>query len=142
MRPRFLIVMALLVVTHPVHARDTVEDYSISEALASGQAQSLLGDQVAFYFGNQAPGNVSEDLGEVRTNRKTNAFNKSDKEACQWVFLSALIALRDRAIEMGGHSVVEIKSNYKNNLTVSDTTFRCGAGALVAGVALTGRIAK
>jgi uncharacterized protein YbjQ (UPF0145 family) len=85
---------------------------------------------------------VSRDLGESRTNKKTNAFGKSDKEACQWVFLSAMIALHNRALEQGGNAVINIKSNYRNNLTVSDTTFQCGAGALMSGVALVGTVVR
>ncbi|MDE1308731.1 hypothetical protein L9W77_17725 [Vibrio aestuarianus] len=74
--------------------------------------------------------------------KKTNAFNKTDEEACNWVFLSAMIALKDRAIKEGGNAVVNIKSNYKNNLTSSNDTFQCGAGAVMAGVALSGEVVK
>ncbi|POB08294.1 excinuclease, partial [Vibrio vulnificus] len=76
------------------------------------------------------------------TNKKTNAFNKTDEEACNWVFLSAMIVLKERAIKEGGNAVVDIKSNYKNNLTSSVDTFQCGAGTMVAGVALTGKVVK
>ncbi len=53
-----------------------------------------------------------------------------------------MIALKDRAVKEGGNAVVDIKSNYKNNLTTSTETFQCGAGAFVAGVALTGKVVK
>lgn len=69
-----------------------------------------------------------------------NAFNKTDEKACNWAFLSAMIALKDRAVREGGNAVINIKSNYKNNLTSSEKTFQCGAGALMAGVALTGEV--
>jgi uncharacterized protein YbjQ (UPF0145 family) len=51
-----------------------------------------------------------------------------------------MIALKKRAIKEGGNAVVDIKSNYKNNLTSSSETFQCGAGAVMAGVALTGKV--
>ncbi|EIU7865318.1 excinuclease, partial [Vibrio vulnificus] len=54
----------------------------------------------------------------------------------------AMIVLKERAIKEGGNAVVDIKSNYKNNLTSSVDTFQCGAGAMVAGVALTGKVVK
>jgi hypothetical protein len=95
---------------------------------------------VPVYFAGQSHATPSSTWGEVTTSKKTNAFNKSDEEACQWVFLSAMIALKDRAIREGHNAVVEIKSNYKNNLTSSEETFQCGAGSFVAGVALTGKI--
>ena len=85
---------------------------------------------------------VIKNLGTVKTNKKTNAFNKSDEEACMWVFLSAMIALKKRALDQGANAVVSIKSNYRDNETSSETTFRCGAGALIAGVALKGTLVQ
>ncbi|ADT88337.1 excinuclease [Vibrio sp. Vb2880] len=123
-------------------ARDDVGNYSIQDALNQEVAQTKLGDDVQFFFGDQAHPAVLKTMGEFKTNKKTNAFNKSDEEACQWVFLSAMIALKDRAIKEGGNAVVNIKSNYKNNLTSSEDTFQCGAGAVIAGVALTGEVVK
>jgi len=121
-------------------ARETISSYSVSDAL-SGR-EDILGDNVKFYFGDQAHPGVAKDFGEVRTNRKTNAFNKTDKEACDWVFLSAMIALRDAAVNRGANAVINIKSNYKNNQTSSNDSFRCGAGGIIAGVALKGKIVK
>jgi uncharacterized protein YbjQ (UPF0145 family) len=123
-------------------ARDTVLPYPVADALNSEQAKAKLGTSVKFYFGDQAYGTVEKKLSEYRTNRKTNAFNKSDKEACEWVFLSAMLALRDRALQEGADAVVNIRSNYRNNLTSSNDTYQCGSGALVAGVALVGDLVK
>lgn len=126
----------------PAHARDDVGDYDIAEVLASEDGKSALGSNVQFYFGDQEYPKLVSDFGVFKTNKKTNALNKSDKEACSWVFLSAMKTLKERAIKEGGNAVVEIKSNYKNNLTSSNSTFQCGAGAFVAGVALTGKVVK
>jgi uncharacterized protein YbjQ (UPF0145 family) len=79
-------------------------------------------------------------MGEFATNKKTNAFGKSDLEACQHVFLSAVIELQERARKEGGNAVINIKSNYKNEVRESATEFTCGAGAVIAGVALTGEV--
>ena len=124
----------------PAMARDTVSSYSIEEAFAVQKLRNKLGTDVDFYFGEQKHGKVKTDLGEWRSTKKTNAFNKSDKRACQRVLYSALISLRDRAQLEGGNAVINIKSNYKNVVTSSETTFRCGAGALMAGVALIGTV--
>jgi hypothetical protein len=142
MKKILVLALAAIISSPSVNARNTVENYSITEALELPEAKAALGTDIKFYFGSQTHGAASMDLGEVRTNKKTNAFNKSDKEACQWVFLSAMIALRNTALERGGNAVIDIKSNYKNNLTVSDTTFQCGAGALISGVALVGTVVK
>lgn len=137
-------VILLLVVTgflpSSSYARDSVSAYEIAEALSMAGDESKLGDQVRFYFGKQPHGKVIKNFGEFRTNKKTNAFNKSDKAACEWVFLSAMIALRDRAIKEGGNAVINIQSNYKNSLKTSETHFQCGAGAIMAGVALVGTV--
>lgn len=123
-------------------ARDDIGSYSIENALSSEAAKAKLGTDIKFYFGEQKHPKVLSDFGEFKTNKKTNAFNKTDEEACDWVFLSAMIALKDRAVKEGGNAVVDIKSNYKNNLTSNEKTFQCGAGTMVAGVALTGKVVK
>jgi uncharacterized protein YbjQ (UPF0145 family) len=121
-------------------ARDSIWAYSISSIMSSEVAKSKLGTDVSFYFGDQSYGKALKDFGGFKTNKKTNAFAKSDEDACNWVFLSAMIALKERAIKEGGNAVVDIKSNYKNNLSSSSETFQCGAGAVMAGVALTGKV--
>ena len=130
----------MLGMSSAAYARDTIGDFSIKEALALEQAKSALGDDVKFYFGKQSHGKVSKTFGEFKTSRKTNAFNKTDKAACQWAFISALKSLKDRAVREGGNAVINIKSNYRNNLTTSETTFQCGAGAIMAGAALVGTV--
>lgn len=124
------------------YARDDVGSYSITDALSTEHAKNKLGTDVAFYFGDQAYAEPVKNMGEFNTNKKTNAFNKTDLEACNWVFLSAMITLKERAVKEGGNAVVDIKSNYKKNLTSSNDTFQCGAGTFVAGVALTGKVVK
>ena len=121
-------------------ARDDVRDYSIADALASEQAKNILGTDIQFYFGNQPHGKVVKTFSEYGTNRKTNGVNKSDKEACEWVFLSTMKALHDKAQSVGANAVINIRSNYRNNMTSSATTFKCGSGALMSGVALVGEV--
>jgi hypothetical protein len=58
------------------------------------------------------------------------------------VFLTVVLALRDRAVSEGGDAVVNIKSYYKKNEVVSDSEYECHAGAFVAGVALKGTVVK
>ena len=125
-----------------VEARDTRVMYSIQEALSKPAAKQKLLSNVPLYFGNQRTPRVIRNLGEYVSNKKTNAFNKSDKEACQWVILSALISLQERALREGGNAVVNIKSYYKKNEISSTTEYECGAGALMAGVAFKGTVVK
>jgi len=123
-------------------ARDTRQQFDIATAIAAGKADGTLDGSVQFHFkGAPAPA-VSERLGPANTNRKTNAFGKSDGKACQWVFLGALKALQAAAKERGGNAVIDIESNYKNQVFTSATQYECGAGGLMAGVALKGVYAK
>ncbi|CAH2896484.1 MAG: Excinuclease ATPase subunit [uncultured Paraburkholderia sp.] len=122
----------------PVFARDSVGTYPINEALHSEPGK--VGDDIQLYFAGQRHPAVAKTIGEFATNKKTNAFGKSDEAACQHVFLSAVIELQDRARKEGGNAVINIKSNYKNEVRESATEFTCGAGAVIAGVALKGDV--
>ena len=106
-----LALSALFTFSSPSFARDDINDYSLEKALSSSTAKAKLGENIAFYFGEQAYGEATKQYGEFKTSKKTNAFNKTDEEACNWAFLSAMIALKDRAVREGGNAVVNIKSN-------------------------------
>lgn len=121
-------------------ARDDVQEYSIADALATEQAKNILGTDIQFFFGDQAHPEVVKHFSEYSSNRKTNGANKSDREACEWVFLTTMKTLKERAQSLGANAVINIKSNYRNNLTTSNTTFKCGSGAFVSGVALVGEV--
>ena len=116
--------------------------YPIDAVLTSAVAREKLGTGVRFYFGKQSYPTVDRTLGDYVANPKTNAFNKSDQEACEWVFLSALISLHDRAVHEGGDAVVNIRSFYQKREVASETEYECHAGAVLAGVALKGTVVK
>jgi hypothetical protein len=134
--------MTLLVIPATGAARDDRLKFSIKDAITTPAAQAKLTSEVSFYFGGVAHPEVEKDLGQVTVNLKTNAVGKSDRTACEWVFLSVLIDLQKRAREAGGNAVVGIESYYKKEVFKSDTEFMCGAGATVAGVAFRGTIVK
>lgn len=131
-----LILMAATAST-PAFARDTLHHLPIADVLENPEYAAQL-EGVDFYFGDQPHPGVTREFGTDRTNKKTNAFNKSDAEACQWVMFSALLQLKQRANDLGANAVINIKSNYRNNLTSSETEYVCGAGAIMSGVALVG----
>lgn len=120
--------------------RDTTHHFSINEALKSPEAAEVLNPNIKLYFGTPAPGKVV--LANAVTNKKTNAANKTDKEACQWVFLSAVKQLQDKAASKGATKVGNIVSYYKKNTFKSRTEYECHAGHLISGVALKGDIVK
>lgn len=136
-----LLLATSLLTVSTVEARDDIGKYPIQSLLESSKAKSALLD-VPLYFADQSYGSESSKYGEVITNKKTNAFNKSDREACEWVMLSALKALQERAIKEGMNAVVNIQSYYKKRKFVSSTEYECGAGTIIAGVALKGTLVK
>jgi len=133
---------ALLALTTTASARDTRVEQSLRELVSSQAAKDAgIDGSVRFYLAGQ-PVSVQQRLGEDVTNKKTNAANKSDEEACRWVALSALRALQDGAKSRGANAVVDIVSYYKKNEFKSASNYECHAGAIMAGVALKGTYAK
>lgn len=133
---------SLFLIAPEAYSRDTQHMLSIQEALSSSDFQERLDPSVRLYFGEQKHPKVKATIGEFSSNKKTNAFGKSDEEACRWVLLSALIALQDRAKKEGGNAVINIASYYKKNTYSSNSKYECHAGAIMAGVALTGKVVK
>lgn len=132
-----------LMFTSPLaFSRDTKHMLSIQQAMQSPDFKEKLDPNIKFYFGNQSHPRVLNSFGNFSTNKKTNAFNKSDEEACQWVLLSALLSLQDRVRKEGGNAVINVASYYKKNKVVSNSQYECHAGAIMAGVALTGEVVK
>jgi hypothetical protein len=136
------LVLAILAVPASAAARDDRLLFSIADAMSTPAAKAKLDPKVKLYFGTKTPAPVATTMGEVSVSRKTNAFGKTDLAACQWVFLSVVLELQDQARKAGGDAVIEIETNYKHEVMDSPTEFGCGAGAIIAGVALRGKVAK
>ncbi|MCL2298115.1 MAG: excinuclease ATPase subunit [Proteobacteria bacterium] len=123
-------------------ARDTTHFLSIKEAVEIGKAQGLA-DDIKLYFGSQKHPAIETTLTKgISTNKKTNAANKSDKEACLTAMLSGLIQLQERARNDGGNAVINIESYYKKKSYKSKDKFECHAGNIMSGVALKGDVVK
>lgn len=142
MKYRLMVALLSSLIALGAQARDTELHLSIDEAMASTDAQGKLDSGVRFFFANQKTPAIEKSFGEDSTNKKTNAFGKSDEAACRWAFLSAMIQLQSRARELGADAVVDIQSFYKRDADKSATEYECHAGAVLAGVALKGRFVK
>ena len=132
---------ALLAATTTM-ARDTKVMRPVADAMATPDAKARLNMGVQFFFGNTAHPPVAQSFGEFMSNKKTNGTNKSDKEACEWAFLSAMLSFQQRAVAVGGNAVINIKSYYKQNEVSSETQYECGSGALMSGVTFKGEVVK
>ncbi len=131
-----------VVLGQPAQARDTLLNLNAQAALEKGRQTGDILSDVKVYFAGETTPTVEKKMGEFKSNKKTNAFNKSDEEACQWAFFSAVKSLQERALKEGGNAVVDVKSNYRDKEFVSATEYQCGAGAFIGGVALKGTVAK
>lgn len=126
----------------PAHARDDKLMMPISAAMDAPETQEKLDGAIHYYFGNQKTPKILQKLGTDSSNKKTNAFGKSDEKACQWAFLSAMLSLEQRAKQLGANAVINIVSNYKKVVVSSNTEYECHAGGIMAGVALKGDFVK
>jgi hypothetical protein len=140
MRSFLLLFMLSFVLCAELQADDNIQSFSIQEALASKEYKGRLNKEIKFYFGTNPDQKIRKNLGNFVTNKKTNAFLKDDRKACEWVFLSALLSLQKRVIAEGGNAVINIRSFYKKNEMSSETKFECHVGLLMAGVALKGTV--
>jgi uncharacterized protein YbjQ (UPF0145 family) len=122
-------------------ARDDRLKFPIKAAMEKGQTtKDKLDPGIRLYFGAQKTPAVEKRIGEWTSNKKTNAANKSDKEACEIAFVSAAHSLQERAKREGGNAVINIKSVYKKDNVESASEYLCGAGTIMAGVALRGTV--
>src|SRR5262245_12840319 len=103
----------ILTAIGPAHARDTKHILPIAAAMAHKDADEKREGSVKFFFGKQDSPRVGTKLGPDVPNCRENAFAKSDEKACNWAFLSAMIALERRAKQLGANAVVNIVSYYQ-----------------------------
>lgn len=112
-----------------------MQKLSIQGALDDSRSNELLDPNIRLSFGDNG------GSGKLWTSsKKTNAVNKEVDEGCNRAFMSAVIALQDRAKKEGKTSVVDIHSYYKRKKFSSSTDFDCEAGAVMSGVTLRGRV--
>ena len=120
------------------YARDDKLMLPINGALELKDADDKLDGSIKFFFGDQKTPQILKKLGNDMSNKKTNAFGKSSEKACNWAFLSALVAFEKKAKSLGANAVINIASYYNRNTMSSATEFECHAGNVIAGVVLKG----
>ncbi len=140
---RLLAIAVLLSASATIHARDTLVEQSFTQLLASPEAKAAgIDGSVRFYLTGQPHPKVLQTLGDDRSNKKTNAANKSDEAACAHAALSVLRAFQDKAKSLGANAVVDMVSLTNSGEVKSSTNYSCRAGSIIAGVAMKGSYAK
>jgi len=129
-----LLLTSMILITNGCSSKG-MQTLSIQKALADTRVNGGLDPNIRLSFGDQGHSGR-----EWTSNKKTNATNKTVEESCNRAFMSAIIALQDRAKKEGASSVVDIYSYYKREKFSSTTKFKCEAGAIMSGVALRGKV--
>ena len=137
-----MISAAALLAPNEGTARNTKAMWPIADAISTPDARARLDSGIQFFFGNAAHPAVAQSFGVYMSNKKTNGTNKTDKEACEWAFLSAMLSFQQRAVELGGNAVINIRSYYDKHEVSSETEYECGSGALMSGVTFQGDVVK
>ena len=88
--------LLFMLVTSAAGAADRFHNLSVKGAAEGEIGKAKLLD-VPFYMSGQKHAKVAQDFGVFTSNKRTNAFNKSDEAACEIAFLSAVISLQGRA---------------------------------------------
>ncbi len=130
-----LILVMLLGTT--LQARDTKLMLSVSKGLKKGRQVGALDRSIRVQFGSSG---LRSGQRRYTANRKTNAFNKTDVEACEWAFISSVKSLQDRARNMGKRRVTGIVNYYNRRRRSNPSRYECHVGKFVAKVAIQGNI--
>ncbi len=134
------VIMAGMFGATPSLAEDKMLEFPVKEALASTIAKDKLTKEIPIYMKGQGHPGVSKTYGEFKSNKRSNGVGKSDQEACDIAFISALMAFQDRANREGGNGVIDIYSITKNQKHESAETYSCLAGRMMVNVALSGKV--
>lgn len=138
-----------LLVSGAVNAADELMNMPIDTALKSPAASSRIDPNIKLAWGfNRLEATQNPVLFKTvkRVRRPTSQSDGSpkptDAELCQSVFVEALQEIQQRASAAGNNAVMEIRSNWKDDETASDTTYVCAKGMAYIGVALKGTAVK
>ena len=134
--------IAMFAANLPAQARDERTKFPVADAMTTEAAKAQLSPDIKFFFGDAAHPAVERSFGTFTSNKKTNAVGKSDKMACEWAFLSAMLSFQNRVTQLGGNAVINIKSNYKSVPFTSAAEYDCGAGNIMVGVTFQGEVVK
>ncbi|MGB0495813.1 MAG: excinuclease ABC subunit A [Kangiellaceae bacterium] len=136
MKLQIFAALVLILMSFNLQARDDRVKFPIAEVMERAKSEGMIDGSVKFLWGKKSNKKAKTTYGEITTNKKTNAFMKSDKEACDWAMLGAIKAFQQKAKSLGANAIVNIRSNYKHATFSSTEQYECGAGNVMAGVAL------
>jgi len=105
-------------------------------------AKDKLDSGIKIYMMGQSVPGLQKRYGSYKSNKRSNAGGKTSQDACDVAFISALIALQQRADREGGNAVVDIYSLTKDKKMQSSENYSCNAGGMMVNVVLMGTVAR
>ena len=137
----FSLVIFTVLLSLNLEAKDNVHFFPIDSALT--QHSALVNPNIELYFATTLPREkVRSDFGTFTSNKTTNARRKPPRQSCDWVFISAVLGLQQKAMQLGGDAVINIHSYYKEIKMSDDDVYECHDGKNVSRVALRGTVVK
>jgi uncharacterized protein YbjQ (UPF0145 family) len=138
-----VVVVAIATASCASTPRDEHVRFPIHRALEKGQSyKSKVEYDVRLFFGAGKTPAGAQRMATFLANTKANAVGKTDQEACDIAFISAVTQLQAHARREGGNAVVNIKSVYRGENSDSQSEYVCGAGNIMVGVTLEGTVVK
>ena len=138
-----IVIVAIAATSCAGTARDEHLRFPIQPALEKGHSyKTKVEFDVRLYFGAGRTPGVARRMASFTANTKANAVGKSDQEACDVAFISAVAELQEHARREGGNAVVDIKSTYRGENSASPSEYVCGAGTIMVGVTLEGTVVR
>ncbi|WP_458762712.1 excinuclease ATPase [Cupriavidus basilensis] len=149
---RFSLMAGALLAGGSAQAADQLLSMPIDKALATPGAKERVDPSIRLLFGfNKLPGaQDGQSFKTVKRMRRPIDNSNStggpppppDDALCATLFVQAVQELQQRATKEGGSAVVNIRSNWKDDETASDSTYVCAKGSAYLGVALKGVVVK
>ena len=136
----FSLVIFTVLLSLNLEAADDIYLFPIDEAL--NKHSDAVAPSIKLYFATQSPEGAADHLGTYTSSKTTNARLKPPRQSCDWVFISAVLGLQQKAMQLGGDAVVNIHSFY-NQIEMSDEDlYECHDGKNVSRVSLRGTVVK
>jgi uncharacterized protein YbjQ (UPF0145 family) len=134
--------LVLLAVAPQAYAEERRVEVPFASLLNSPEAREAgIDGSVRFYLAGRSPGAVRR-MGEGVSNKRSNAFAKSDQASCNRAMLSVLRSFQESAKQRGANAVVDLVSYYKKREERSATNYVCYAGGLMSAVTMKGTYAQ
>ncbi len=135
-----VVFFTLLVAAPQAFAADAWHQFSTKAAQSSALGKDKLNPEIKMFMKGEVHPKVIKNLGEFKSNQRSNGFGKSAQAACDRAFISALMILQERVEKEGGNAVIDIYTITKDKIFESAEQYSCIKGGFVTNVALKGTV--